>query len=192
MKSESNLFPLVPRLRLGTSLRTDPCRRSHFPPRSQALPGNASREALPRVRVGRQPPGRRGGGASKTCVPRRSLGTRSGAFRMARSKPKSRGEPNRQAEFMQAMAESFAECVCPPIPPGNDFIAGSIDVVQCSVVDELTPSRLAALKSEDIRRLAQEFGQYFGSKAPSVRQVKDAIAVTLARWPVGSLGEKPN
>jgi hypothetical protein len=70
------------------------------------------------------------------------------------------------------------------------FAADCWDIV-CEVVgEEVTPARLAALTPAEFRRLSAEFGAYFGSAAPSVRQVKAAIAITLARWPVGSLGER--
>ena len=47
-----------------------------------------------------------------------------------------------------------------------------------------------AKRGEDrVSDLARKFGEYFECNAPTVEQVRDAIAKTLARWPVGSLGE---
>jgi hypothetical protein len=53
----------------------------------------------------------------------------------------------------------------------------------------VTPARLASLTQPEAVTLARKFGEYFESDAPSVQQIKDAIAQTLARWPVGSLDE---
>jgi hypothetical protein len=101
-----------------------------------------------------------------------------------------RREKDRQSEFMQALGECFAECVCPPVPLENMFVADCWDVVCQAVGDEVTPARLAALTPADLRRLSAAFGEYFSSAAPSVRQLEAAVATTLARWPVGSLGER--
>jgi hypothetical protein len=48
---------------------------------------------------------------------------------------------------------------------------------------------LAALTADQIAALARKFGEYFECDPPAVAQVKDAISHSLARWPVGSLGE---
>jgi hypothetical protein len=63
-------------------------------------------------------------------------------------------------------------------------------VVLSVLGDDVTPARLAALSSGEVAALAEEFGEYFESEAPKVKQVKGAIADALARWPVGSLGEE--
>jgi hypothetical protein len=91
---------------------------------------------------------------------------------------------------MQALGESFADCVCPPVPFENMFVADCWDVVCRAVGDEVTPARLASLTTAELRGLGAAFGAYFGSAAPSVRQLRAAVGVTLARWPVGSLGEQ--
>jgi hypothetical protein len=70
------------------------------------------------------------------------------------------------------------------------FLADCWDIVCQAAGDEVTPARLAALTPADLRRLAAAFGEYFDSAAPSVRQVKAAVSATLARWPIGSLGER--
>ena len=100
-----------------------------------------------------------------------------------------RRERDRQSEFMQAVGECFADCVCPPVPRGNMFVADCWDVVCEAVGQEVTPARLAALTRADLERLRMAFGSYFDCGAPSLRQVKAAVEVSLARWPVGSLGE---
>ena len=53
----------------------------------------------------------------------------------------------------------------------------------------MTPARLAALGEDQVSDLARKVGEYFECDPPRVEQVRDAIAHTLARWPVGSLGE---
>src|SRR4051794_5343723 len=101
-----------------------------------------------------------------------------------------RRERERRAEVIQTLGGGFFECVCPPIPFENGLVADFWDVVCSTVGDEVTPSRLAALTPADLRRLRAALGERFDTDAPSVRQVKSAIADTLARWPVGSLGEQ--
>ena len=54
---------------------------------------------------------------------------------------------------------------------------------------DVTPARLAGLGGPQVAALAGRFGEYFGCEPPSVGQVQEAIAQTLFRWPVGSLGE---
>jgi hypothetical protein len=96
----------------------------------------------------------------------------------------------KRRDFEQALGETFAECVCPPV----SFDAASphecYEAVFSGLGDDVTPSRLAALTRAEVAALAREFGEYFESDAPTVKQIKDAISQTLARWPVGSLGEK--
>jgi hypothetical protein len=49
---------------------------------------------------------------------------------------------------------------------------------------------VVALTCRSVRqRRWPQFSEYFECDAPTVWQVRDAIAHTLARWPVGSLGE---
>ena len=51
------------------------------------------------------------------------------------------------------------------------------------------PEGPAALTDEQIVELSQKFGAYFESQSPTVDQIRKAISRTLARWPIGSLGE---
>jgi len=92
-------------------------------------------------------------------------------------------------EFEQALGESFAECVCPPVPFQNMISDECCEVVRMVEGDHVTPAALAALTKPDLARLGKAFGEYFASPAPSITQIKEAIRLTLARWPVGSLGE---
>jgi hypothetical protein len=103
---------------------------------------------------------------------------------MAKASKKSR------RDFEQALGETFSEHVCPPVPFEDASPHECCEVVWSVVGDDVTPARLAALTRAEIASLAKEFGDYFESDAPAVKQVKEAIAQTLARWPVGSLGEK--
>ena len=66
---------------------------------------------------------------------------------------------------------------------------GISEVVWAVAGRDVTPARLAALGEDQVSDLARKFGEYFECDAPTVEQVQDAIAHTLARWPVGSLGE---
>jgi hypothetical protein len=54
---------------------------------------------------------------------------------------------------------------------------------------DVTPTRLWKLNESQVAALANKFGEYFGYDSPTVEEVKDAIADTLARWPIDSLGE---
>jgi hypothetical protein len=96
-----------------------------------------------------------------------------------------RREGDRKAAFMQALGE----CLSPLVPSGNMFVADCWDVVCEAVGHQVTPARLAALIRADLERLCRAFGSYFDCDAPSLRQVKAAVEVSLARWPVGSPGE---
>ena len=95
----------------------------------------------------------------------------------------------RRPDFEQAMGETFSTFVCPPVPFEDASAHECCEVVWSVVGRTVTPSDLAALTSTQITALSKQFGEYFGSQSPSVEQIQDAIADTLARWPVGSLGE---
>jgi hypothetical protein len=109
---------------------------------------------------------------------------------VAKSRAKEKAGEDWRPEFEQAMGESFAECVCPPVPFMNGITDECCEVVRMVAGYQVTPARLAAFRKADIERLSKAFGEYFGTADPSVKQIKEAIALTLARWPVGSLGEK--
>ena len=92
-------------------------------------------------------------------------------------------------DFEQAMGESFGELVCPPIPFEAASAHECCEVVWSIAGYEVTPRSLAGLTDGQIAALSQRFGEYFESQSPSVDKIKEAIARTLARWPVGSLDE---
>jgi hypothetical protein len=92
-------------------------------------------------------------------------------------------------DFEQALGEAFSEFVSPPVPFEDASPHDCCEVVWSVAGSKLTPTGLAALSKAQIAALAEEFGDYFESEAPTVQQIEDAIAHTLARWPVGSLGE---
>ena len=87
------------------------------------------------------------------------------------------------------MGESFGEFVSPPVPFDVASPHECCEVVWSVAGYEVNPAQLAALNEAQLVTLAKKFGEYFESDAPTVEQVKDAIADTLARWPVGSLDE---
>ena len=92
-------------------------------------------------------------------------------------------------DFEQAMGETFGEFVSPPVTFEDASPHECCEVIWSVAGHDVTPARLAALSEGEIATLARRFGEYFESDAPTVEQVEAAIAHTLARWPVGSLGE---
>src|SRR5689334_15300580 len=94
-----------------------------------------------------------------------------------------------RSDFEQAMGETFGDFVCPPIPRSEASPHECCEVVWAVAGLDVTPRRLAALTAQEIEELSREFGEAFNCEPPTVEQIKDAVAHTLARWPVGSLGE---
>ena len=92
-------------------------------------------------------------------------------------------------EFEQAMGETFSESVSPPVPFEDASAHECCEVIWSVAGVAVTPRTLAALSDGQIAALSQRFGEYFGTEAPAVARIRDAIDRTLARWPVGSLGE---
>lgn len=92
-------------------------------------------------------------------------------------------------DFEQAMGESFSECLVPPIPFEEASAHECCEVIWAVLGYDVTPARLAALTEAQVGDLARKFSDCFGSELPTVSQIREAIARTLARWPVGSLGE---
>ena len=93
------------------------------------------------------------------------------------------------ADFIGAMGESFSYSVCPPVPFDDASAHECYDAVRSVLGRDVTPASLARLPASRLLALATGIGAYFESEPPTVEQVKGAIARTLARWPVGSLGE---
>lgn len=96
---------------------------------------------------------------------------------------------NWRPDFEQALGEAFGEHISPPIPFTDASPHECCEVVWRVVGRDVTPASLASLSEIRIVELATAFGLYFDAQAPSTEQVKHAIAATLSRWPVGSLGE---
>jgi hypothetical protein len=92
-------------------------------------------------------------------------------------------------DFEQAMGEAFGESGSPPVPFEDASPHECCEVIWSVMGKDVTPTRLATLTEIQVVALSRRFGEYFDSEAPSVEQIKDAIARTLARWPVGSIGE---
>jgi len=96
----------------------------------------------------------------------------------------------KRQDFEQALGECFGEHVSPPVP-FEDASAHECCEVICTVLgDDVTPTDLAALTKAQVDALAEEFADFFDCDAPTAKQIKEAIAATLKRWPVGSLGDK--
>jgi hypothetical protein len=93
-------------------------------------------------------------------------------------------------DFEQAMGEAFGYFVSPPVPFEDASPHECCEVIWSVVGRKVTPRDLAALGDAQIVALSRKFAEYFESQPPNVDKVKDAVACTLARWPVGSLGEK--
>lgn len=90
-----------------------------------------------------------------------------------------------RTDFGQAIGESFSDAI--------DFEDASAheccEVIWAFLGNNVTPRHLAQLTEAEIAALSRKFGEYFECDSPSVEKLKAAIARTLARWPVGSLGE---
>jgi hypothetical protein len=88
------------------------------------------------------------------------------------------------------MGESFSYSIVPPVPYEDASAHECYNAVWSVLGRDVTPTSLAGLSPSQLSALAAGIGAYFEVEPPTVEQVKDAIAQTLARWPVGSLGEK--
>ncbi len=102
-----------------------------------------------------------------------------------------KAEEQWRPEFEQALGESFGEFVSPPVPFDDASPHECCEVVWSLVGRDVTPARLAAMSEAEVVALAQKFGTYFESDPPSPDQVREAIAETLARWPVDSFNDMP-
>jgi hypothetical protein len=95
-----------------------------------------------------------------------------------------------RSDFDQALGESFGESVSPPIPFDDASPHECCEALWAVLGPNITPTQLAQLSPETIATIAQQFGEYFECAAPTVEQIQAAIAQTLFRWPIGSLGEE--
>jgi hypothetical protein len=94
-----------------------------------------------------------------------------------------------QTDFWTAMGESFGQRISPPVPFEEASAQACCEVLQNILGKNLTPSDLASLMESELQVLADEFADRFEVDAPSIAQLEQAVADTLARWPVGSLNE---
>jgi hypothetical protein len=92
-------------------------------------------------------------------------------------------------EFEQAMGETFAECLSPPIPFEEADVHDCCEVIWEVFGDNVTPAELSQATGAQLEALRQEFFRYFEREPITTEQITEAIERTLARWPVGSLGE---
>ncbi len=92
-------------------------------------------------------------------------------------------------DFEQAMGETFGEAISPPVSFEDASAHECCEVIWACLGSKVTPKSLALLSEEQVVTLSREFGEYFECESPPVEKIKEAIARTLARWPVGSLGE---
>lgn len=99
-------------------------------------------------------------------------------------------DDQKRADFITAMGESFNGAICPPISDEDASPHECYNAVWSVLGHDVTPTLLTALSASQLSALAAGIGSYFESEQPTVEQVKDAIARTLARWPAGSLGER--
>jgi hypothetical protein len=104
-------------------------------------------------------------------------------------RPAAQGPPY-HSDFLQALGETFAEYVSPPVAFEHATPQECCEVVCAVAGDDVTPVRLAKLSEAEVAAIAREFAEFFECKAPSARKIKTAIKQTLARWPAGSFGEK--
>jgi hypothetical protein len=90
--------------------------------------------------------------------------------------------------FNQALGESFGDHISPPIPFDAASPHECCEALWAVLGTNITPTQLAQLSPETIATIAQQFGEYFESEAPTVEQVQAAIDQTLFRCPIGSIG----
>lgn len=95
----------------------------------------------------------------------------------------------RRADFGQAMGESFSDAIVPPVDFEDASAHECCEVIWAFLGSNVTPRHLAQLTDAEVAALSRKFGKYFECDSPSVEKLKVAIARTLARWPVGSLGK---
>jgi len=96
------------------------------------------------------------------------------------------GSPSADADFAQAMGEAFAGAVCPPIPFAEASPHECWEAVRAALGSDVTPARLRDVSEAEVAGLATAFAEWFEASPPSVRQIREGIEATLARWPVPS------
>ena len=91
-------------------------------------------------------------------------------------------------DFEQAMGETFGEAITPPLIL-EAHRHQCCEVIWSFLGNKVTPRSLTLLTDEQIVTLSHKFGEYFDCESPPVEKIREAIARTLARWPIGSLDE---
>lgn len=94
-----------------------------------------------------------------------------------------------QVDFQQAMGESFGDAIVPPVDFEDASPHECCEVLWAAIGKQITPNQLSKLTATEVEAWGRKFGDYFGCDPPSTAQIREAIANTLARWPVGSLDE---
>ena len=89
-------------------------------------------------------------------------------------------------DFESAMGMEFGGAICPPIPSESASPHECLEVLWEFLGDEISPTDLSVLDEIQLAELAQAFGTYFEAPAPTVDQIRTAVARTLNRWPPGS------
>ncbi len=89
-------------------------------------------------------------------------------------------------DFDQAMGESFASFVSPPVQWEDASPHECCEAIWTVLGFDVTPELLASLNNEKIEDIRIAFGTYFECEQPTTQNIIDAIAATLSRWPIGS------
>lgn len=92
-------------------------------------------------------------------------------------------------DFEQTLGESFGEAVVPPVEFEDASPHECCEAVWAICGRDVTPRVLSQLTDLQIEDLSRSFGEHFDCEPPAVEQIRAGIEQTLARWPVGSLGE---
>ena len=88
-------------------------------------------------------------------------------------------------DFEQAMGQSFADSIVPPVPFELASAHECCEAIWAALGQDVTPEKLAALTEEEVDALAIGIGDYFECEPPSGYQVRTAVGRTLRRWPIG-------
>lgn len=94
-----------------------------------------------------------------------------------------------RTDFEQAMGETFGEAIVPPVNFEDASAHECCEVIWSVLGTKVTPRSLAQLTDLQVLALSRKFGEYFECERPPLEKIREAIGRTLARWPVGSLGE---
>lgn len=73
-----------------------------------------------------------------------------------------------RSDFNQALGESFGDYISPPIPFDAASPHECCEALWAVLGPNITPTQLAQLSPETIATIAQQFGAYFESEAPTI------------------------